>query len=262
MSMLCILQYNIQKSKNGVLAPLLDGHHALYNIIAIQEPWLNPYVATTYCPRSCPYNLVFPQQGRACMSIYVNKQIPLAQWHSGSKPDYSWVKLELESGPLTIHNVYSEMPNSYETTTWNTPIPQVLKAIQMPGHHLIVGDFNLHHALWGGHTVNRNHAGAMLVVDSLHMGQLDLLLEPGTITREKHQNKLSMLDLALSTPNLTPWVTSCKVVDTHLGSDHKPIVTTIQISSPAHTNLLPKRNFKKTDTNAVIAGAQWLQLPI
>jgi exonuclease III len=259
MSMLRILQYNVQKSKDGVLIPLIDGNHAPYDIIAVQEPWINPYVTTTYCPRSCPYTLVYPQQGRARTCIYVNKQIPLAQWHSGSEPDYCWVKLELDSGPLTIHNIYSETPKSHETTEWNTPIPQVLEAIQTSGQHLIVGDFNLHHTLWGGQRVSKNHAGAALLVSSLCTDQLDLLTEPGTITREKHQNEPSTLDLALSTPNLTPWVVRCKVVDAYFGSDHKPIETAILTGSQVRTNTLPKRNFKKADTYAIAAGAKWLQ---
>jgi hypothetical protein len=260
MSTLRILQYNVQKSKNGVLVPLLDGGHDLYDVIAIQEPWLNPLVATTYCPRSCPYTLVFPQEGRARTCIYVNKQIPLSQWHASAEQDYSWVRLELNSGPLTIHNVYSETPRSYETTEWNTPIPRVLEAVQAPGRHLVVGDFNLHHTVWGGPAVSRNHAGAALVVSSLCTGQLELLLEPGTVTREKHQNEPSTLDLALSTPNLTSWVTSCKVVDKHLGSDHKPIEVIIQ-TGIARTSPQPRRNFKKADVNAVRAGAKWLRLP-
>jgi len=204
MSTLRILQYNVQKSKDGVLVPLIDGNHAPYDIIAVQEPWLNPCVATTYCPRSCPYTLVFPQQGRARTCIYINKQIPLAQWHSGSEPDYCWVRLELETGPLTIHNLYSETPESYETIVWNTPIPQVLEATQSPGRHIVVGDFNLHHTMWGGQRVSKNHAGAAQVISCLRTKQLNLLVEPGTTTREKHQNEPSTLDLALSTSNLTP----------------------------------------------------------
>jgi hypothetical protein len=69
-----------------------------------------------------------------------------------------------------------------------------------------------------------------------------------------------MLDLALCTPNLTPWVTSYKVVDNYSGSDHKPIKTTVQISI-ACTNLQPKRNFKRTNVDTVKAGAKWLRLP-
>src|SRR5579862_4644658 len=101
MSTLRILQYNVQKSKNGVMVPLLEGQHVLYDIIAIQEPWLNPLVNTTYCPRSCQYNLIFPQQGRARTALFINKQIPIAKWHAGEDPDYCWVRLELDR---TNHN--------------------------------------------------------------------------------------------------------------------------------------------------------------
>jgi hypothetical protein len=79
----------------------------------------------------------------------------------------------------------------------------VLEAVQTPGRHLIVGDFNLHHTLWGGHIVSWNHAGAAPIIDYICTNQLDLLIEPKTVTREKHQNKPSTLDLALSTLNLT-----------------------------------------------------------
>lgn len=198
-----VLQYNVQKSKNGVMAPLLEGTHTSYDIIAIQEPWLNSYNGSTYCPRSCQYNLIFPQAGRARTCILINKQIPTSKWRSGQEPDYCWVRLELESGPVTIHNVYSEAPESYDTIAWNTPIPQMLEATKAPGRHLIVGDFNLHHTMWGGLAVRQSHIGATLLTDCVRTKQLDLLLEPGTITREKHKDTPSTLDLAFCTPDLT-----------------------------------------------------------
>src|SRR6266487_5794455 len=166
-----VLQYNIQKSKNRVMVPLLEGNHKLYDIIAIQEPWLNPYNSTTYCLCSCQYNLIFSQTSRARTCILVNKQIPIAKWHSGQEPDYCWIRLDLESGPVTIHNIYSETPESYDTTAWNTPIPKVLEAINAPGRHLVVGDFNLHYTIWGGQAVRRAHVGAKLVTDCVHMKQ-------------------------------------------------------------------------------------------
>jgi hypothetical protein len=64
-----ILQYNVQKSKKKVMAPLLaDPKIHQYDIIAIQEPWTNPFSQkTTYCPRSTPFFLVYPQEkGRCC----------------------------------------------------------------------------------------------------------------------------------------------------------------------------------------------------
>jgi hypothetical protein len=182
MSTLRVLQYNVQKSKNGVMIPVLEGQHAPYDVIAFQEPWLNPGVNTTYCPRSCQYNLVFPQHDQARTCLYINKQIPLTRWHAGQEPDYCWVRIDFDSGPITIHCVYSETPEAYNTMEWNTPIPRVLNAVQDQGRHLVIGDFNLHHPLWGGPGVSRSHAGAEQVVYYIQTGQLDLLLELGTTT--------------------------------------------------------------------------------
>jgi hypothetical protein len=58
------------------------------------------------------------------------------------------------------------------------------------------------------------------------------------------------------------WIVSCKIVDTYFRSDHKPIETIIQTSSQVCTNILLKRNFKKTDTYTIIADTKWLQTPV
>src|SRR5271168_2683958 len=129
MSLLRILQYNVQKSKNGVMVLLIDGPQDPYDVIAVQEPWLNPGVNTTYCPRSCPYNLIFPQEGRARTCLFINKRIPISQWQSYEELDYCRVCIDTQLGPITIHSVYSEIPESYRTTAWNTPIPSMLRAL-------------------------------------------------------------------------------------------------------------------------------------
>jgi hypothetical protein len=164
MNTLRILQYNVQKSKNRVMVLLLEGLGTLYDIIAIQEPWLNPVVETTYCPQSGLYHLVFPQGGRARICLYINKRIPLAKWHLYEELDYCRVRIDTQQGPITIHNVYSEIPESYATIEWNTPIWSMLQAAQAPGQHLIVGDFNLHYPLWGGPRVTQTHAAADILV--------------------------------------------------------------------------------------------------
>ena len=95
----------------------------------------------------------------------------------------------------------------------------------------------------------------MQVVESLCTGLVDLLLEPGTVTREKHKNKLFTLNLALSTLNLTPWVISCKVVNTFTRSNYK-LIKTLLNTSLVCTNLLLRRAFKKANIIAIAASAQ------
>ena len=106
------------------------------------------------------------------------------------------------------------------------------------------------------------HAGAEPLAQSIRTRQLELLLEPGTVTREKQGNEPSTLDLTLSTPNLTPWIIACKVIDDFHGSDHRPIETTIAIGQLNAIAKQPRRrNFKKANIEAIVDGAKWLQLP-
>ena len=129
------------------MIPVLEGPYDPYDIIAIQEPWPSR-VGSTYCPRGCQYNLVFPQQENARVCFYINKQIPVSSWRvTGDEADYLRVEFERPGGPLVIHNIYSQTPATYETVDWNTPLPRLLQAINSLGQHLIVGDFNLHHPL-------------------------------------------------------------------------------------------------------------------
>jgi hypothetical protein len=95
----------------------------------------------------------------------------------------------------------------------------------------------------------------MQVVESLCTRLVDLLLKPRIVTKEKHKNELSILDLALSTLNLTPWVISYKVVNTYIRFNHKLIKTVINTSTVC-TNLLLRRTFKKANVLAIIARAQ------
>ena len=46
-----ILQYNVHKSRDVVMATMLrDPRIHEYDILAIQEPWRNPFAATTHHP--------------------------------------------------------------------------------------------------------------------------------------------------------------------------------------------------------------------
>jgi hypothetical protein len=208
------------------MVPLLDGPGTPYDVVAIQEPWLNSTVETTYCPQSCPYHLVFPQGGRARTCLYINKRIPLAKWQSYEELDYYRVKIDTQQGPITIHNIYSEIPETLRTVAWNTPINSMLQAVQAPGQHLVVGDFNLHHPLWEGQRVTQIHTAADILITGMLTQGLELLLQPGTITCENN-NERSTLDLALATEQLASKVASCQVTKAFVGSDHLPIETTI-----------------------------------
>ena len=75
MKELKILQYNVHKSKDRVMAPLLeDSRIHAFDILAIQEPWNNTHIATSYNPRNSWFYLAYPaERGRAC--LFINKRL-------------------------------------------------------------------------------------------------------------------------------------------------------------------------------------------
>ncbi len=79
-----ILQYNVRKSRDIVMASLLrDPQIDNFDIIAIQEPWKNPYTATTHHPAKNKFHLCYPTghtEGTARVCFFINKKIDQARW--------------------------------------------------------------------------------------------------------------------------------------------------------------------------------------
>jgi hypothetical protein len=76
---LSILQYNVRKSKDIVMATLLhDPKTHEHDILAIQEPWRNPFMATTHHPAKDVFHLYCPEgteEGPTRVCVFVNKRI-------------------------------------------------------------------------------------------------------------------------------------------------------------------------------------------
>ena len=98
------------------------------------------------------------------------------------------------------------------------------------------------------------------MLHSIESRELKLLLQPSTITKEKHRNELFTLDLSLCTLGLVAQIAKCKVTDVYKGSNHKLIETEFIIGNPVCKDLTPTMNFRKIDTEAVEDGAKWLQV--
>ena len=76
-----ILQYNVNKSKNKVLVGLLANLRVReFDIIAVQEPWRNPYDLTAYSTRDSGFYLVNIQDKDSRVLIYINKRISIDSW--------------------------------------------------------------------------------------------------------------------------------------------------------------------------------------
>ena len=88
-----ILQYNVHKRKD-IMALLVSSPAARkYDILAIQEPWINPFQPATYCPSSSPFLPIFGAKSkRSCLLI--NKKLDPNSWETiVSSADLCSVKL-------------------------------------------------------------------------------------------------------------------------------------------------------------------------
>ncbi|KAJ5393042.1 hypothetical protein N7465_012016 [Penicillium sp. CMV-2018d] len=107
---------------------------------------------------------------------------------------------------------------------------------------------NLHHPVWGGEGTKTDTAAEQLL-DVLGKHDIGMTTERGTATWRRNE-QASVIDLTFVSNSLIGRVVECRVGIDH-GSDHYPVVTTIDIETPPHKP--PKRrNWKATDDKALI----------
>src|SRR5437016_1519810 len=59
-----------------------------------------------------------------------------------------------------IHNIYSARPESLRTVDRESPVYLLPQLLAAQGEHIVVGDFNLHHPIWGGSHCLERHSMA------------------------------------------------------------------------------------------------------
>lgn len=165
-STLSILQYNTWKSKDGVMLSLPRDERIMgFDILAIQELWRNAHHNTTHHPHKHLFDLVYLDNAETRVCVFINRKIPKARWTAiHHSPDLTIITITTSPGTeentLYIHNFYNPTTDTGES---NIPLLQgVLAAI--PGqNHILVGNFNLHHPLWGGESAQRHSEANELI---------------------------------------------------------------------------------------------------
>lgn len=169
-----ILLWNTEGNKQA-LEVLLE--EARYDLLAVQEPWINKETRSTYCPRGSKYHLVFELEGRA--AIYVSKRFEIGQWDFETSENWCRVcfpDVDLGQGArgFELWSIYNP-PSSKE-------VPRTLLDRPKPVHPVVLaGDFNLQHPLWDEFERYESKAE-----DLLQLGcQWDLVIRTpkGTVTR-------------------------------------------------------------------------------
>ena len=222
-----ILQYNVQKSRDIVMASLFQDDKTLeYDILAIQEPWRNPFTATSYHPLKTHFQLTYFNNAETRVCLYINKRIDPGTWSvSYIAKDIILLKLSNSDPSRTMHifNVYNEVITDTLTT-----LAEAMGALDSHDEVVVLGDFNLHHPLWS--TTHRSgwiHPSAQNLLAIIEEFQLRLLTVPGTPTHRWNGGE-STIDLTFASEGVASRLVHCKIDGSlDCDSDHLPISVTI-----------------------------------
>jgi hypothetical protein len=240
-----ILQYNVRRSKDIVMAPLLRDPAILrYDIIAIQEPWINPYEYNSHNPISSLFTLWLPKQGDKPpgVAFYINKRLDHSLVSFTSHTSHlatiavTYSTGNINTNTIHIHNVYNQPPDEKPTSTLRE-LEAIVKRIRTSPksknhEQLLVGDFNMEGPEWAADDLgDRGSArqGLPYFRELLATENLEIVLPKGTITREE-RGALSTIDLAICDRRSLFKLVECRRVDElDHDSDHWPIHTILDL---------------------------------
>ena len=258
---LSILQYNVRKSRDTVMATLLrDPNAAEIDVLAIQEPWRNPYTATTHHPTKDIFHLCYPADDGAArparVCFFVNKRLDHNKWHfdAHSRDVCSLtIEVQLEGQARTqmiIHNVYNPNRGVEDRESVLPVIGRLLEAAsaaETATEQMVLGDFNLHHSMWGGDGVIQADPESEELIDTMTSFDLTSTISPGTVTYEEGDARTTIDLCWLSVGLLDRLIASQVDTDLDHDSDHLPIKTILDLRIK-HQSAKPARPWKRLNT--------------
>lgn len=244
-----IIQYNCGNSNYKATRTFFDAIPRTIQIIALQEPYYSNGTKTTYCPRA--FNLSYERKSSTKTAFLINKKIQISSWsRTQLGPEVASLQVQLQSGPLTIINVYNQ-----RKTDGTIPIlGRLRKAIQEAmGEVIVLGDFNIHHSAWGGPNQTDEPAGTLLLREMEEAG-LTLRTPTGSATWRRRDRR-TVIDLTFATRNILQRTWYCRPEEEWaLTQDHIPILIRIDaatIPTQARTRYDTKRFDPKTVEEAI-----------
>jgi exonuclease III len=232
---LTIIQYNTHRSRDVVMADFLANPEvSKADIIAVQEPWENPYNDTTYHPLKQTHELLFPSSaetggGRARVCIYISERVGTNWTHYAHSEFCQEVRFQTGLGEICFFNIYNECGTTGTVDLLNNLLCGNQQR-HSRRHLMIAGDFNLHHPTWGGIEATQD-SGSDKLIELCDEADLDMWLEPGTITRDQNGERTT-IDLLFGTPALTERLVVCELaLDCHADSDHLPIRALLEVDT-------------------------------
>ena len=116
------------------------------DIVAIQEPWENPFQDSTHHPLKQTHELLYPAAsetgGRARVCMFVSRKLGEYTYLVHSR-DCQEVRVKTERSELRIINVYNDQQHGDALRLLQETLPPTRE--QKGTSYLVLGDFNLHH---------------------------------------------------------------------------------------------------------------------
>jgi ribonuclease HI len=265
-----ILQYNVHKSWPVMATFLRDRNVLTADVIAVQEPWKNQLQQTTHQPATGTFQLLYPtvkdnsegSDGRQDdlhqassgsqpgVCLFVSKTLDPSTWSCQLiSQDYQLLKLRRahcgrDGTDLFVHNIYNR-PGS------NTLEQLRCELSKRPlGEHVILGDMNAHHPMWGGLGTRTDNEAKQLIEIATEWG-LELTTEEGKPTWSRNDQS-SVIDLTFISSSLAGRLIQCeRADDIEHSSDHFPVRTVLDIETPI-TVQQKRRNWNATDNKRLV----------
>jgi hypothetical protein len=258
-----IFQQNVMKTKASAMHLINRGLHTAFDIIALQEPYLDKLTNTR---ANWNWHVIYPTNkhedtSRVRSVILVNNRLNTNDWdqiHLDSN-DISAVTIRGTCGTINIYNLYNDCTNSDTLTTlsafYDNNMPEQLRS-GSGKYSIWLGDLNRHHAMWelpeNSHLcTGRGHREAQPLIDLIEEHNMDMALpaEIYTLRHKANHNIRTRPDNVFVSSNLSPHIESCSVdyANKGPGADHFPIITTINLPLSRPEEREPRRNLKEVD---------------
>ncbi|KAK6206220.1 reverse transcriptase [Colletotrichum tabaci] len=167
--------------------------------------------------------------------LWVNKVVEAEQIQVES-PDVTAAVVRLEERLVVVASVYVPGGDSHALRSICDSLRRIVLGTRQRADRVvdvvIVGDFNRHDQLWGGHEVSMVRQGeANPIIDLMNEFGLGSLLPRGTKTWQRGEHQTT-IDLVLASEDLTNALVKFAIHETEHGSDHRAIETVCDVSVP------------------------------
>ena len=127
------------------------------------------------------------------MCFLINKRISSHSWNVNFiAENLTVLTMQNDNEILNVTNIYSSSSESYITVNNSFPIHQLLKVLNMPEKHMIVGNLNLHHKSWSRSRVSREHRMMTDLLKHVEQKNLILITSSETITCELYESRITI----------------------------------------------------------------------